>query len=459
MHNKSVRYLIFIVAATFLGLQSCSSAPAIQQQDQTVQSSSQSSSPTQSSPDPDQISADIPPTTVPSPTPFPSFQDDFNESLEDDWIWLEEVPSGWNLTDRKGFIKLDVVPGLDQRLVRKAPEGDFVITTRVLFHPVENFQSAGLIIYFGELQWLQFQRAMAYFPFDLPCCVGNGLYYDNIDVEQGLEENGYCIGPNFPTITDLVDEAYLRVIKDGTAFIAYYSEDGIEWDLIGTQEVEWLPTYIGIQTTGAELNPEDAYFDFFIVEDLSRYSNTVVAAEVPVQEGIRSGTDYSIFGNIQLSFVPYNDQAILPEAPVDLTLVIEPEEGGKAVRVPITDPQGGFGLALDPGNYVIASLEVDSPSISENIATLLSGMPRFTVIEGGCVYIGRIGISYYRFPPGDLLQQNEWISQLAAQVGREVYAIQFSSGSLVPESGNIDLPDENLWPDGAENCQIQGAQW
>ena len=120
---------------------------------------------------------------------------------------------------------------------------------------------------------------------------------------------------------------------------------------------------------------------------------------------------------------------------------------------------GGFGLELDPGNYVISSLEVDSPSISDNPAGLLTGHPGFTVIEGGCVYIGRISISYYRFPPGDFLQQNEWISELSAQVGREVYAIIFSSGSLIPESANIDLPEESLWPDGAESCQVQGAQW
>lgn len=169
--------------------------------------------------------------------------------------------------------------------------------------------------------------------------------------------------------------------------------------------------------------------------------------------------DYSIFGNIQLSFVPYNDQAELPEPPMDLTLVIELEGGGNEERILITDSGGGFGIALDPGNYVISSLEVDSPSISDNTASLLTGYPSFTVVEDDCVYIGRISISYYRFPPGDYFQQNEWISEFSAQIGREVYAIIFGSGSLVPESGNIDLPDQSLWPDGAEDCQILGAQW
>lgn len=167
----------------------------------------------------------------------------------------------------------------------------------------------------------------------------------------------------------------------------------------------------------------------------------------------------NLFGNFELVFVPYTNQAVLPEPPIDITLEFEPASGGELITYQITDTLGKISLNLPPGDYWISSLVVESPSISSTPATLFSGYPLISVLEGDCVYFGRISLSYYRFPAGGIQEQNELITDLSSQIGREVYAIVFSSGSLVPESANIDLPPEDLWPEGAADCQLIGAQW
>lgn len=460
MRKSYLMGLIITLIAVFPGLQACSSSA----EDDSIGTGSVATDEVEPSPYPSETPTAVPPTAVPptpvsSPTPFPTFRDDFNQELEDGWEWLNELEGGWNLTNRPGFLHIEVPVNERQLLVRKAPEGDFVITTRVLARPKENFLSSGLIILQDDGHVLMYHRGYAYFPNE-SCCIGNGLYFDNIDTDLGLPEAYYAIDPISPTKTSVLDEAYLRLTREGTTYTAYYSEDGDDWTIIGIHEVDWEPVYVGLHTRGDQNTiPVDADFDFFLLEDLSQYSERVNISEAPALEGAGSGVGYSVYGNFQLSFVPYNDQAELPELPIDLTLVIEPEGGGSPVLYQITDPQGGFSLDLDPGNYMISSVEVYSPSISDNPATLMTGSPSFSVIEGACVYIGRISVSYYRFPPGDYLQQNEWISEFSAQIGREVYAIIFSSGSLIPESGNIDLPDESTWPEGAEDCPLLGAQW
>ena len=153
--------------------------------------------------------ASVPPTLT--STPFPPFRDDFNQLLEDGWEWLHESKDGWNLHEKPDFLRVEVALDTKQVLVRNGPEGNFEITTRVLFTPYQNFQSAGLIIFQDDGHLLQLHRGFAYFP-DAECCIGNALYYDKIDYDLGSPGDGYGIDPLSPAKTDEMDEAYLRKI-------------------------------------------------------------------------------------------------------------------------------------------------------------------------------------------------------------------------------------------------------
>jgi regulation of enolase protein 1 (concanavalin A-like superfamily) len=153
-------------------------------------------------------------------------------------------------------------------LLRHAPEGNFEITTRVLFTPYSNFQSAGLIVYQDDNAALFFRRAMCYLPSVPGLCVGNGLYFDNYNKDEGTPEMYYQIGPNFATQTINPDEVLLRLTREGRVYTAYYSSDGENWITVGRHEANLFPFYVGLIASGALEHPAEADFDYFTLEIL-----------------------------------------------------------------------------------------------------------------------------------------------------------------------------------------------
>ncbi|UCF60324.1 MAG: hypothetical protein JSV37_11230 [Anaerolineaceae bacterium] len=210
-------------------------------------------------------------TPTPTLTPFPSFRDDFAKVLAPGWIWMNEDMFTWNTSEKPGFLRIylsdkGLVDGAENTLLRNAPEGDFEITTRVLFTPYSNYQFAGLLVYQDTGHFLQFGRAMCYVP-DIPGrCVGNGLYFDQIDIDMG-GELGF-VGDNFSTRTAKESEAYLRIVREGRTYTAFYSEDGINWQPIGRHESDLFPFYVGLIASQAYGYPAIADFDYFTLETL-----------------------------------------------------------------------------------------------------------------------------------------------------------------------------------------------
>ena len=136
---------------------------------------------------------------------FPSFGlahiDDFAAAaLHPAWSWINEDAAFWSLTDRPGFMRLTTYNGatVDKNLlVQDAPLGTYAITTRLLFTPSSNFQIGGLVVYGASDNLLMFGRA--YCDLGIPVCVGNGIYFDNID--------GGGFGENFATVVPDPGEA------------------------------------------------------------------------------------------------------------------------------------------------------------------------------------------------------------------------------------------------------------
>lgn len=209
----------------------------------------------------------IPPTPTPTLTPFPPFRDDFNQVLEEGWTWIHESRFGWNLHEKPGFLRIEVALDTNQVLVRHAPEGDFEISTRVLFTPFSNFQSAGLVIFQDDEHYISFHRGMCSFIEEIPeACQGNAIYFHHVDHDVGVPEEGYSIGPQYPTRTLEISEAYLRLTREGRTYTAYYSDDGETWVTIGRHESDLFPFYVGIQTGGAQTYLAEADFDYFTLD-------------------------------------------------------------------------------------------------------------------------------------------------------------------------------------------------
>jgi len=214
----------------------------------------------------------LPPTETPVPaTPTATvspilFRDDFEGALADGWAWIGEDPTHWNLTEAPGALRIILQPSNmndgepKNFLVRAAPGGNFEIATLVKFTPTSNFQSAGLLIYATQGNAMQFGRAFAQCPI-ANVCIGNAIYFDIIEGGAGGK-------PNYATAVTGQSQAYLRLRREGTTYSGYYSEDGINWTLIGQHTSSITPLYAGLIASQAYQAETTADFDYFTIEAL-----------------------------------------------------------------------------------------------------------------------------------------------------------------------------------------------
>ncbi len=210
------------------------------------------------------------PTSTPQPTATPTtgpvvvFRDDFDGALGAGWTWVREEPTHWNLTDAPGSLRITLQDGFivlssaKNVLLRNAPSGNFEIATFVGCTPTSNFQLAGLVVYQDESNHLQFGRAFC----DRPgTCVGNGVYFDNVVSGEGT-------GSSYGTSTASQSQAYLRLRREGTAYTAFYSEDGANWTVIGQHSNPLNPLRVGLIAAQGVQAEKTADFDYFTITTL-----------------------------------------------------------------------------------------------------------------------------------------------------------------------------------------------
>jgi len=210
------------------------------------------------------------PTAAPEPTattitgPVVVFQDDFEGSLAAGWSWLREDPTHWNLSDSPGSLRITLQDGFivlrsaKNVLLRNAPSGNFEIATFVGCTPTSNFQSAGVVVYQDESNYLQFGRS---FCDRAGTCVGNGVYFDNVVAGEGT-------GSSYGTTTASQSQAYLRLRREGSTYTAYYSEDGANWTQIGQHTSSLAPSSVGLIAAQAVQAETTADFEYFTITTL-----------------------------------------------------------------------------------------------------------------------------------------------------------------------------------------------
>lgn len=222
--------------------------------------------PSTETPIPPPTNTPLPPTATvePSPTPDPLlFRDDFEGTLGEDWSWTNENKGYWNLTNNPGWLEITALPGhvgdgsIKNMLLRNAPDGNYELETHLKFQPTGNFQIAGLLIYESAANHTVFGRA-----FCGHCPAGDGYYFD-------MTIDGNFTGENFGTAAPAVDTLYLRLRREGNTYTSYGSEDGTDWQVIGTHTSEMSPMFVGLVSGQAvNTNPKPAQFDYFVINAL-----------------------------------------------------------------------------------------------------------------------------------------------------------------------------------------------
>ncbi|MCK4900288.1 MAG: right-handed parallel beta-helix repeat-containing protein [Anaerolineales bacterium] len=201
-----------------------------------------------------------------------TFRDDFNGGLDKIWQWTHENKNAWSLSNNPGWLDIMSAAGnmflgtVENLLLRPAPDGDFEIETRLKFQPTNNYQLAGLVIYESDANNVHFNRGFCDAPY--PTCVDDGYY---IIMATGGEENPEY----YPVSAPDNDTVWLRFRREGNTFTAYASEDGANWQIIGTHRGEIDPKFVGLFSASGYSNqphkaiPILAQFDTFSIRDLS----------------------------------------------------------------------------------------------------------------------------------------------------------------------------------------------
>lgn len=212
------------------------------------------------------------PTATPEPptlTPLPEgmlFRDDFEDSFQPGWEWINENPEKWSFVEFGDSKWLRIVgdkPGNfeDQTntLMRALPEGDFVITAHIVADPRQNHHQANIFI---------FENAQNYIRMNFGYCDHCGLpegfgYFMETVIENNPFGDFYAV-PRTAEDRDV----YLRLVYQGGSITGYYATQYGDWQRIGAFGNYFDFVSVGLGATNSvpeawEVEDIEALFDYF----------------------------------------------------------------------------------------------------------------------------------------------------------------------------------------------------
>ena len=284
------------------------------------------------------INTPVPPPTFVPPIEFlpgESFRDDFDGRLAEGWSWTAEDPAKWSLSEVSGALQIMASnasfdgAGLPANvLLREAPSGDFEITTSLHFAPSSNFQFAGLVVFQGQGNALQFGRAFCGFA---NTCVGDGIYFDNF-------ENGSIAGDNYQT-PFRGSHVYLRLTRVGNTYTGYYSGDGQNWKMTGEHVRDFPQARVGLMAAQAPTEIP-AVFDYFTMDAPSAVT---ARTELDCRASPDAGSDISV------KFAPGRSMTVSGTSLDNHWLYVQnPENAGASCWIPF-DANGPSMDAINTG--------------------------------------------------------------------------------------------------------------
>lgn len=163
--------------------------------------------------------------SVNDPIPQGAVTDSFaTGTLDPAWSIYREDAARWSLTAKPGSLRLQTLSGdshqtsnsLKNVFLRKAPEGDFAITTKVTAPVAKNHQQAGLIIWQNEDNYVRLGHV-----WDTVGSTGKSL-------ETAVERNAVYTKATNMAKHPGTDTVYLQIKKTGNVYTTHYW-DGAAW--------------------------------------------------------------------------------------------------------------------------------------------------------------------------------------------------------------------------------------
>ena len=189
-------------------------------------------------------------------------RDDFSSpSLDARWFWVREDNTHWDLiTEQPGFLRISTQPGdiyyrtnsNDGRNILLTPVNQpvFQISTKVSFSPIENFHTAGILVYQDDDNYVFLSRVVV-----------NGdqriRFYAEEDGEIDFTKDNEAFSESATTY-------YCRITKLGNLYIGQYSLDGNNWTEVHRVYARLDNPSVGLMANnGASTMDLPADFDFF----------------------------------------------------------------------------------------------------------------------------------------------------------------------------------------------------
>lgn len=191
------------------------------------------------------------------------FIDDFNaQTLDGRWYWVRENSKKWSLTKKTGF--LSILPENNNNvLLTNTTETNFLIDVKLKLSPYKYSQRAGIVVFLNKEAALE-----KYFS------TNENTILIALDYEYTRRKSIVFAGnkPEFKSYSS--ETVYLRMVKKGGKFTAFYSEDGERFKLAGEyNNVSGENLKVGLFGIGPP-TACTAYFDyirFFAHHRIKRY--------------------------------------------------------------------------------------------------------------------------------------------------------------------------------------------
>ncbi len=180
--------------------------------------------------------------------------DEFNAAaLNSQWRWVRENSANWSLSANPGSMRIvseagDIVDGgatARNILLTGAPEGNWMIETKMSGKPSARWAQGGLIAYVDDSTYFRMTRLY-----------GSGNQFQFTKQINAVREH--------VEVADTIQSAvsYMRILKFGNTYSGYYSADGVTYTQVWTTQTADLSNLkIGlIVCAGSGLTADFDYF-------------------------------------------------------------------------------------------------------------------------------------------------------------------------------------------------------
>jgi RHS repeat-associated protein len=156
--------------------------------------------------------------------PQQGHSDEFNDpTLAPVWSWVRENRANWSLTADSGALTIHTEYGellysdnnMKNILLRKAPAGDWTISTKINAAFDYSYEQAGLIIYQDDDNYILMEAKYDY---------GQKFLC-------WKEAGGQTVGEYFHNAT-IPNPCYFKIVKTGNNYQCFYSADATVWQLV-----------------------------------------------------------------------------------------------------------------------------------------------------------------------------------------------------------------------------------